>query len=104
MKLPRRLWTPLGLAALAGIFLLALLEAAEAQPRRVLLLHSYGPHFQPWSTIASQFREDLLKQSPYGIDLYEASLQSERFGPSHEQKPLLDTYVHFLSNRDLTSL
>jgi PAS domain S-box-containing protein len=90
MKLPRRLWRPLGRASLAGIFLLALLEAAEAQPRRVLLLQSYGPHFQPWSIIASQFREELLRQSPYGIDLYEASLQSERFEPSHEQKPFLD--------------
>ena len=90
MKLSCLLWRRLGRAALAGIFLLTLLEAAEAQPRRVLLLHSYGPRFQPWSTIASQFREDLLRQSPYGIDLYEASLQSERFEPSHEQKPFLD--------------
>jgi signal transduction histidine kinase len=75
---------------LAGILLLALLEAAEAQPRRILLLHSYGPHFRPWTIIAAQFREDLLKQSPYGIDLYDAYLQSERFEPSHEQGLFLD--------------
>src|SRR6186713_1491146 len=48
----------LGWIWLAGLFLLAALETAAAQPRRVLLLHSFGPHFAPWNMMASQFRDE----------------------------------------------
>ena len=70
-----------------------------AEPRRVLLLHSFGPHFAPWSAIAGRFREEFIKQSPYAIDLYEASLQSERFGPSEDQEPFIN-YLGALFKRD----
>jgi hypothetical protein len=85
-----RAWQRLSSIWLAGIFLLAGIVTATAQPRRVLLLHSFGPHFQPWSAIASRFREELIRQSPYGIDLHEASLQSGRFERSPEEGPFLD--------------
>src|SRR5215467_14805264 len=80
----------LGRAWLAGMFLLAALETAMAQPRRVLLLHSFGPHFAPWSVVAGRFREELIAQSPHAIDLYEASLQSGRFGQFQDEGPFLD--------------
>jgi signal transduction histidine kinase len=79
----RQLW-------LAAIFLFAALGPAAGQTRRVLLLHSFGPYFAPWNDIAGRFREGLLKQSPYPIDLYEASLQTGRIEPSQDQEPFLD--------------
>jgi len=85
-----RAWKRLSRACLAGIFLLAALETVMAQPRRVLLLHSFGPHFAPWSAVAGAFREELIRQSPYPIDLYEASLQSGRFGQFQDEGPFLD--------------
>src|SRR4029077_16768726 len=63
-----------------------------ADPDRVLLLHSFGPDFSPWNTITPPFREALRKLAPNPIDLYEASLQAERFGksPAREEGPFID--------------
>ena len=93
--------TWLGRAWLVAIFLLSALEVAAAQPRRVLLLHSFGPHFPPWSTISTQLREELRKQSPHPIDLYEASLQGERFGEAQEAGPFIDYLRNLFAARHL---
>jgi signal transduction histidine kinase len=61
---------------LTTMVLLASIQAATAEPRRVLLLHSFGPHFAPSDQIAARLREELIKKSPDPIDLYEASLHS----------------------------
>jgi len=71
-----RIW--LGRIGLAVVLLLSAMEIAAAQPKRILLLHSFGPHFGPWNAIAARLREELRKQSPTPIDLYENSLQGER--------------------------
>jgi signal transduction histidine kinase len=84
---------------LAGIVLLFALDTAMAQPRRVLLLHSFGPHFSPWNAISGRFREELIRQSPYAIQLYEASLQNERFGRPQDQGPFI-SYLHALFDRE----
>ena len=68
------------LSWLAAVALaLAATGAMAAEPKRVLLLHSFGPQFVPWVFFAGQFREELFKQSPDKIDLYEASLEGARF-------------------------
>jgi hypothetical protein len=87
-------------AGLALIFF-TLLGSAAAEPRRVLILHSFGPYFAPWNEIAGRFREGLLEQSPYAIDLYEASLQTERFEPSQDQEPFLDYLRALFAGRNL---
>src|SRR5215470_7172585 len=96
-----RAWKELGRCWLVGIFLLATLETAMAQPRRVLLLHSFGPHFAPWSAIAGRFREDLIRQSPHPIDLYEASLQNGRFGRPQDDGPFLEYLRSLFVENDL---
>src|SRR5215472_7585683 len=89
---------------LRTMFLLVLVNPADAvEPDRVLLLHSFGPDFSPWNTITPPFREALRKLSPRPIDLYEASLQSERFGesPAPEEGPLIDYLNALVPARDL---
>src|ERR1700747_388262 len=66
------------------------ISAAAAQTQRVLLLHSFGPQFVPWVFFAGQFREELYKQSPDKIDLYEASLEGARFQQPDEQRPIVE--------------
>ena len=83
------------IAAGVVLILFALLGPAAAEPRRVLMLHSYGPHFSPWRAISSRFREALLEQPGIAIDLYEASLQSERFGETLDDRPFIE-YLHAL--------
>jgi signal transduction histidine kinase len=74
---------------------------AAAEPKRVLLLHSLGPQFAPWVFLAGQFREELFRQSPDKIDLYEASLEGARYQQPDEQGPLVDYLVTLFKARKL---
>src|SRR5215510_1077386 len=67
---------------LASAFLLLLLTTinGEAEPKRVLLLHSFGREFAPWNEYARHIRAELTVQWPERIDLYEAELSSVRVG------------------------
>ena len=84
----------------AGV-LLAVHGAAFAEPRRVLLLHSLGPHFEPWSAVVGPFREELKRRSPNAIDLYEASLETARLAQPTEEAPLVDYIRALIAGRDL---
>jgi PAS domain S-box-containing protein len=64
------------------------LEGAE--PRRVLLLHSFGRDFAPYDTFAGTFRTELASWSPEPVDVFEASLESARFGGTAEDHPFVD--------------
>src|SRR5687768_2024197 len=57
------------------LFVCALgLQAAE--PRRVILLQSFGREFDPFTTFTSQFRQELAQLSPEPIDFFDVSLVS----------------------------
>jgi len=85
----------------AALLLLGATEIAAAQPKRILLMHSFGPTFGPWNAISAGIREELRKQSPYPVDLYEASLQGERFAEAPDQGPFLDYLRALFEGRDL---
>src|SRR5262245_4666373 len=95
-----RLACHIGVAAIALLFS-ALLEPAFATPRRVLMLHSYGPYFAPWSAVSGRFREELIKQSPHAIDLYEASLNTARLAHPPDEVPFVDYLRSLFAARDL---
>src|ERR1700730_5399131 len=76
------------------VLLLATTGAAIAEPQRVLLLHPLGRDFVPWSQYGKTVREELLRQLPDGIDLYETALVSARSGDV-EEGPFAD-YVQAL--------
>ena len=83
------------------MLIFAAVSPAAAEPKRVLLLHSFGPQFVPWVFFAGQFREELFKQSPDKIDLYEASLEGSRFQQPDEQLPIVDYLVALFGTRKL---
>ena len=85
----------------AILFLLAVLEPAAAEPQRILLLHSFGPHFAPWSVVTARFREELIKQSASAIDLYESSLDSARLAQPHDDGPLVEYLRALFAGRNL---
>ncbi|MGA7310031.1 MAG: hypothetical protein WBX05_13880, partial [Pseudolabrys sp.] len=87
-----------------AMLLVALANPVDAaEPYRVLLLYSFGPYFSPWNTITPAFREELRKQFPHPIDLYEASLQGERSGdsPAQEEGPFTSYLNALFPARDL---
>jgi signal transduction histidine kinase len=83
------------------MLIFAAISSAAAEPKRVLLLHSFGPQFVPWAFFAGQFREELFKQSPNKIDLYEASLEGSRFLQPAEQSPAVDYLVALFGTKKL---
>ena len=54
-------------------------SATAGEPKRVLLLHSFGWNFQAEDAFASYLRTDLAEKSPYSLDRYEVSLEIARF-------------------------
>src|SRR6266478_936677 len=84
----------------AVMLLLTMTGAAYSEPKRVLILHPFGRDFVPWSEYGRTFREELLRQSPEGIDLYEASLATARSG-GIEERPFADYLQALFVNRRL---
>src|SRR5262245_22433892 len=78
------------------LVLLALVAPAEAaESKRVLILHSFGRDFAPFSTVGSVFRTELASQSHVTVAFQEISLDSERAGPPADERPI----VEFLLSR-----
>ena len=84
-----------------AVFLVVMIGAATAEPRRVLLLHAFGHPFSPWSDMAASFRAALIKQSPEPIDLYEVSLDTARVQDPQDEGPFLDYIRALLFGRKL---
>jgi hypothetical protein len=60
----------------SAIFLLATLGAAAAETKRVLMLHSFGREFKPWSEYARNIRAELEQQSPWPLEISDHSLMT----------------------------
>ena len=94
----RRLWCRRGRAARqvhhslrdGGFFLLATLGAAIAEPKRVLMLHSFGRDFKPWSEYARTIRAELDRQSPWPLEIAEHSLMTARSGDENPEAPFVE--------------
>ena len=73
-------------------------NAHGAEPRRVLLLHSFGREFEPFITFSQTFRSELAKQSPEPLDLFDVALASARFDAS-EEAPFVDYLLALFAGR-----
>ena len=69
----RRAWMAVTLLAFAAG------NATAAEPKRVLLLHSFGWNFQAEDAFGDYLRTDLAEKSPYPLDAYEVLLEIARF-------------------------
>src|SRR5271166_6501974 len=68
-------------SAWMAVTLLAFAAGNEtaAEPKRVLLLHSFGWNFQAEGAFGDYLRTDLAEKSPYPLDPYEVLLEIARF-------------------------
>jgi hypothetical protein len=83
---------------LAVALLLATLcpsQAADPEPKRVMILHSVGREFRPWNTYAKDIRAELDRQSRWPVDVQEHSLVSARSGDPRADALFLD-YIRAL--------
>ena len=84
------------------VLLLAMTGEALSEPRRVLLLHSFGRDFAPWNEYARVIREELGRQSKEPIDIFEASLATAR-SADKEEGPFVE-YLRALFSKDQLDL
>ncbi|KRQ03754.1 sensor histidine kinase [Bradyrhizobium manausense] len=91
---PVWLWLSLLLAVLSGRA-----DAAEPSARgelkRVLILHSFGREFRPWSEYARSIKAGLEQRSPWPLDIQEHTLLSARFNNPGPEAPFVE-YLHSL--------
>jgi signal transduction histidine kinase len=91
----------LAVCAVLATVLVPTAGTASGPPKRVLILHSYGREFPPFSDISRWFRDELVRQSPGQVDVYEASLESARFSEGEHERPFVDYLLTLFSHRDL---
>ena len=64
-----------------------------AESKRVVLLHSFGQDFKPWSEYARTIRSELQRQSPWQLDITDHSLVTARSSNKDPEVP----FVAYLS-------
>jgi hypothetical protein len=67
--------------------------AAIAEPKRALLINSYGREFAPWNEYAKQIRSELQDEWKGPLDIYELSLTSALLGQGERD---FANYLHAL--------
>ena len=90
----------------AGIifFLMALFAcqfALAAEHKRVMLLHSFGQDFKPWSEYAKDIRAELKRRSPWPLDIIENSLVTARFSDENPETPFVEYLSALFAKRPL---
>jgi signal transduction histidine kinase len=72
--------------------------APRGEPKRVLMLHSFGRDFRPWSEYALSIKAELERQSPWPLDIQEHTLLTARFNDPGPEAPFVD-YLRSLYER-----
>ncbi|RQH13071.1 ATP-binding protein [Bradyrhizobium sp. RP6] len=65
-------------------------EVNPREPRRVLLLHSFGRDFLPWSEYARSIKTNLEQRSPWPLDFQEHTLLTARFTAPGPERPFVE--------------
>jgi signal transduction histidine kinase len=81
------------IGALTVALLLATLcqsQAADPEPKRVLMLQSFGLRFKPWTDFAEFLRPEMTKQSKVPIDFQDHSLLTARLDDDRALAPFVD--------------
>ena len=64
--------------------------AAASEAKRVVLLHSFGRDFKPWSENARVIRSELERRSSSRLDISDLSLMTARFSDENPEIPFVD--------------
>ena len=77
------------------VLALLVVGVEAASPRRVLMIHSFGLDFAPFSSFPPAFRTELARLVPERVLFQEVSLNAEHAGPPEDERP----FVEFLRAR-----
>jgi signal transduction histidine kinase len=65
-------------------------RSARGELKRVLMLHSFGREFRPWSEYARSIKAEIERQSPWPLDIQEHSLLTARFNNPGPEAPFVE--------------
>jgi hypothetical protein len=82
-----------------AILLLGTLSPAAADTKRVLMLHSFGREFKPWSEYARIIRAELDQQSRWPLEISDHSLMITGSGDQQAEAPFVDYLRALYANR-----
>jgi signal transduction histidine kinase len=95
------------ICSIAAIFLCLQTSLASStgtvEPKRVMLLHSFGPDVKPWSDYSRAIRAELDRQSLWPLDLVEHSLMTARASDENPEVPFVD-YLRALYSKQRIDL
>ena len=63
---------------------------AAAEPKTVLILHSYGQNFKPWSEYAKALRQELQRRSPWRLIIQDFSVTTARAEEQNAEYQFVD--------------
>jgi signal transduction histidine kinase len=86
-------------AFLAASFVCSATLAAE--PKRVMVLHSFGRDFKPWSEYAKTIRMELDRQSPWPMEVIDHSLLIARSADEDPEVPFVEYLRALFAKRPL---
>ena len=66
---------------------------AEGEPKKVLVLHSFGLRFKPWTDYAQIIRSEITRKSQRSVDFHDHSLLNARLADDKSDGPFVD-YLH----------
>jgi len=85
--------TTIPLARVLWLLVLFIPVAQAAEPKRVLIIHSFGRDFAPYNVVATTLRTDLTQLMRESVALHEASLDMERAGTPENERLFVDYLV-----------
>ncbi|MDA9400584.1 ATPase [Bradyrhizobium sp. CCBAU 45389] len=65
-------------------------RSLRGELKRVLVLHSFGREFRPWSEYARDIKAELERQSPWPLDIQEHALLTARFNNPGPEAPFVE--------------
>ncbi len=68
---------------------------ADVKPKRVLMLHSFGPRFKPWSDYEQSIRSEISRRWQKPVDFLDQSLVNARLEDENSEA-LFAEYLHAL--------
>src|SRR5918994_7342090 len=85
------------LVSLAVVLLLATPTSswADTEPKRVLMLHSFGLRFKPWTDYAQFIRSEITRRSQRPVDFHDHSLLTAGLSDDKSDGPFVE-YLHAL--------
>src|SRR3954452_22914864 len=86
-------WAGAALLAAAIVPATSTSSRAQVEPKRVLILHSFGLRFKPWTERTQVIRNEMSRRK--SLDFHDHSLVSARLAGDKSEGPFVD-YLHAL--------